>query len=850
VGRFWRRLLLGLSALPGAAGASLVGQWSFEEGAGDVAVDVSGLGRHGAFVGSPSWSSGRFGGGLAFPAAGARVVVFDHPSLDFQGPLSLAAWVRPELRASQSLVKKSRTDVSDGFELNLSDDGRAYVRFNQASGGNAWKLFSTRLYPTDGQTWLHLAAVYDPPWIRLYVDGVLEASQLAPGLVVGANALPLSIGAGEDGSGPLRGRLDEVRVYSHALGAAEIAALLAAPPAQPDADGDGVPDAVDAFPADPGEWLDMDGDGAGNQTDADDDGDGIPDEWELWYGTSPFEPSDAGLDSDGDGETNLEEFEPRDFWVQRGTGCTSAYPSCGTQLAPFDDIDLCALEVQPGDTCWVLDGQYGRGIDQEDGSPYEPLNPGLPHHRISFRAAPGHRPEIATGPGVIWSFGTRARRDYVTYAGFRVNGVVRIRGNDEDERSVGVILEDLEICGGGGKDDGNWSGIFAEFVEDLTIRNSVIRDIRSPSGSGQKGISLFNGRRTLVEHNWIGFNQSEGVFDKEGGEDNTYRRNLFANNTVALKINNQTDERGVSNERTRIYENVFVCEEPGLDEAIRLLSRPTDWEIYNNTGAGCGAIVVRSSSGPAAGGVAYNNIWWADGSGKLMWESQNGDDREPDLLDWNLYSPDGSYRENRFTASDAQYDSLASWSAASHPLVYDRNSRAGDPLFVDPSDHDYHLAPGSPGRGTGRFSSPGAEQDLGAWPRRDDTRIGPPRGSAFSPDTDGDCVPDSMDDCSEVPDPEQIDADGDGYGNACDADYDNNGAIGASDFNRMRLGFGRAESDPLYDPSLDSQGDGIVGASDWNLLRSRIGSQQIGPSGRACAGTPEALSGAVPCTAQ
>lgn len=45
----------------------------------------------------------------------------------------------------------------------------------------------------------------------------------------------------------------------------------------PDVDGDGVPNANDPFPTDPGETLDSDHDGVGDNADTDDDGDGIPD---------------------------------------------------------------------------------------------------------------------------------------------------------------------------------------------------------------------------------------------------------------------------------------------------------------------------------------------------------------------------------------------------------------------------------------------------------------------------------------------------------------------------------------------------------------------------------------------
>jgi len=61
-----------------------------------------------------------------------------------------------------------------------------------------------------------------------------------------------------------------------------------------DPDGDGVPtaDAVpwDAFPLDPKEWRDTDGDGIGDNADTDDDGDGYSDQEERQAGTDPLSP--------------------------------------------------------------------------------------------------------------------------------------------------------------------------------------------------------------------------------------------------------------------------------------------------------------------------------------------------------------------------------------------------------------------------------------------------------------------------------------------------------------------------------------------------------------------------------
>ena len=64
----------------------------------------------------------------------------------------------------------------------------------------------------------------------------------------------------------------------------------------PDDDEDGVPDKEDAFPLEPEEWQDKDGDWIGDNLDADDDGDGIADD-ENKNGIPDWEE----LDIDGDG---------------------------------------------------------------------------------------------------------------------------------------------------------------------------------------------------------------------------------------------------------------------------------------------------------------------------------------------------------------------------------------------------------------------------------------------------------------------------------------------------------------------------------------------------------------------
>jgi cyclophilin family peptidyl-prolyl cis-trans isomerase len=76
-----------------------------------------------------------------------------------------------------------------------------------------------------------------------------------------------------------------------------------------DSDEDGVYDPDDAFPQDPQETLDTDGDGTGNNADTDDDGDGLPDLIEEELSLDPLDPTDAAGDLDGDGFDNLTEYE-------------------------------------------------------------------------------------------------------------------------------------------------------------------------------------------------------------------------------------------------------------------------------------------------------------------------------------------------------------------------------------------------------------------------------------------------------------------------------------------------------------------------------------------------------------
>ncbi len=196
---------------------------------------------------------------------------------------------------------QSGSSANSEWMIGIKSDGKVTSR--STGGGSPSELTTSQAIVTG--VWHHVAGTWAANGsAKLYFDGALASSGSLAVPVLGSAALTIGDLHPGDGTFAINGDLDEVRVWHKDLSLAEVVALHAA---TPDADGDGI----------------IDGD------DADDNNDGLPDDWVQANLNDPGSATPAG-NPDGDDMTNIEEYiagtdpETEDYFVA----------NIGTELSP------------------------------------------------------------------------------------------------------------------------------------------------------------------------------------------------------------------------------------------------------------------------------------------------------------------------------------------------------------------------------------------------------------------------------------------------------------------------------------------------------------------------------------
>lgn len=218
-------LLSRLCAAPSPMDKDLAAHWTFDEGSGDVARDVTGHG-HDAALKNVDWIVSPRGHALRFDSRDDLADYADVDSMILTGDITLAVWVKTDSSQAPKTTRLLFGDTGMGIERNMTLylDSYGYLRFEWADGTKNAALLAPGTVLNG--TWKHVVITADSQARQaiMYVDGAPVARVLMP--------LPISkapVKLRQTGwfyNGFFTGDLDDIRLYSRALTQAEVQQLF------------------------------------------------------------------------------------------------------------------------------------------------------------------------------------------------------------------------------------------------------------------------------------------------------------------------------------------------------------------------------------------------------------------------------------------------------------------------------------------------------------------------------------------------------------------------------------------------------------------------------------------------
>ncbi|MHC4117432.1 MAG: LamG-like jellyroll fold domain-containing protein [Planctomycetota bacterium] len=208
----------------------LIGYWSFNEGSGTVAADLSSNGYDGTLNGGATWTGGIYGSALQFNGSDSYVATGQSFLNDLAG-FTLAGWVSGSNTGSYAGLFGQNDLIEFGF---TSENGG---QLGVWMSGNAWQFIGAD-YNFPYPSWHHVALTGDASRVVIYIDGQ-EAASDEGGMVSGNSGFPFNIGAYvfNENPDPLLGEIDDVWVVGRALDKEEIQILMGGAAAYPYASG-------------------------------------------------------------------------------------------------------------------------------------------------------------------------------------------------------------------------------------------------------------------------------------------------------------------------------------------------------------------------------------------------------------------------------------------------------------------------------------------------------------------------------------------------------------------------------------------------------------------------------------
>lgn len=198
----------------------LISYWKFDEGGGTTASDSAGS-NTGILTNGPTWVAGKLGQALNFDGIDDKVSISDHPTLR-PSNITVSYWIYPINLATglaQDIIAKRPSMNNGGFVFEAT--GSAAVNHYVNIGGT-WNWVAMTY---TNNIWQHITVTYDGTTLIGYINGTQAASTGATGSITHITPATLVLGSDSPESSNSRyfnGSLDDLRIYSRALSAAEI----------------------------------------------------------------------------------------------------------------------------------------------------------------------------------------------------------------------------------------------------------------------------------------------------------------------------------------------------------------------------------------------------------------------------------------------------------------------------------------------------------------------------------------------------------------------------------------------------------------------------------------------------
>ncbi|MBT4666762.1 MAG: LamG domain-containing protein, partial [Opitutae bacterium] len=196
----------------------LLVRWSFDEGNGTVAQDVTGSGVDATIKGNAQWSSGISRSALDLSGNSGWAQAGPHENLKGKPEHTIALWFKSMATQqgwSQLLCK--REDLFSYYFIQFDEGGNtanAYYRFQA-------KYLDGGAFTIAHGSWNHLVATYDGKRFKTYLNGRTVGSVNETKNIDQDDGL-LGIGATPEGGDVFDGLIDDVRLYEIALSFDEI----------------------------------------------------------------------------------------------------------------------------------------------------------------------------------------------------------------------------------------------------------------------------------------------------------------------------------------------------------------------------------------------------------------------------------------------------------------------------------------------------------------------------------------------------------------------------------------------------------------------------------------------------